>query len=58
MRRTNFVMIEIEIRFNTPGIIKDPFEQITSVEPYATLIRINKDSSDAILRILENHQLF
>lgn len=46
IKGTNVVMIEIGVGFNTPGIIKYPFEQITFVEPCATLIRINKDDPD------------
>lgn len=37
------VYIEIGVGFNTPGIIKYPFEEMVYKNPKATLIRINKD---------------
>ena len=39
----NMVLIEIGVGFNTPGIIRFPFEQITYNQPQTTLIRINKE---------------
>lgn len=41
-------LLEIGVGFNTPGIIRYPFEQITYKEPNATLIRINRDYFEAI----------
>lgn len=38
----NIVFIELGVGFNSPGIIRFPFEQITYSSPNATLIRINK----------------
>ncbi|CEO32672.1 NAD-dependent protein deacetylase, SIR2 family [Paraclostridium sordellii] len=38
----NIVFLELGVGFNTPGIIRFPFEQLTDSSPNATLIRINK----------------
>jgi len=37
------VLLELGVGYNTPSIIKYPFEEITSKHEKATLIRINKD---------------
>jgi NAD-dependent SIR2 family protein deacetylase len=37
------LLIEIGVGFNTPGIIRFPFEQMVYKNPYTTMIRINKD---------------
>jgi hypothetical protein len=37
------VLLEIGVGFNTPGIIRFPFEKLTYINTNATLIRINKD---------------
>jgi hypothetical protein len=37
------VLLELGIGYNTPTIIKLPFERITAEHPNATLVRINKD---------------
>ncbi|WP_407381449.1 SIR2 family NAD-dependent protein deacylase [Methanobrevibacter sp.] len=42
------VFLEIGVGFNTPVIIRYPFEQMTHDNPNATLIRLNKDYADAI----------
>jgi NAD-dependent SIR2 family protein deacetylase len=42
------VLLEIGVGFNTPTIIRIPFEQITFNEPNAALIRVNKDLHDSI----------
>lgn len=39
------VLLELGVGFNTPGIIRWPFEQVTSEHHSATLIRINMDHS-------------
>ena len=41
----NFVLLELGVGYNTPTIIRYPFEAITLKFPHATLIRIN--NSDA-----------
>ena len=40
------VFIELGVGFNTPGIIRYPFEQMTYVNPNATIIRLNRDYPD------------
>lgn len=37
------VMLELGVGFNTPGIIRFPFERRTYGNPRATLVRMNKD---------------
>ncbi|MBQ2666298.1 hypothetical protein [Methanobrevibacter sp.] len=44
----NFVFLEIGVGFNTPGIIRYPFEQMTYNNENATLIRLNLDYPQAI----------
>lgn len=39
----NIALLELGVGYNTPSIIKLPFEQITAKKENATLIRINKD---------------
>lgn len=38
----NIVFLELGVGFNTPGIIRFPFDRLTYSSPNATLIRINK----------------
>lgn len=47
----NVVLLEIGVGFNTPGIIRFPFEQIVYNDLKTTLIRINKDYPQAMLEI-------
>lgn len=37
------VFIELGVGFNTPGIIRYPFERMTYKNPNATIIRLNRD---------------
>jgi len=37
------VLLELGVGYNTPSIIKFPFERITAQYPNATLVRINRD---------------
>lgn len=45
------VFLELGVGFNTPGIIRLPFEQMTKVLPNATLIRINNTDIRTIEKI-------
>lgn len=46
------VLLEIGVGFNTPGIIRFSFEQMTANNVKTTLIRINKDyGKDFSIRI-------
>ena len=47
----NVVLLEIGVGFNTPGIIRFPFEQMTNNSKKTTLIRINKDYPSTMLEI-------
>lgn len=42
-KNKNVVLLEIGVGFNTPGIIRFPFEQMVYNDLKTTLIRINKD---------------
>lgn len=37
------VLLELGVGFNTPGIIRYPFEELTARNPSATLVRVNRD---------------
>lgn len=47
----NVVLLEIGVGFNTPGIIRFPFEQMVHNNLKTTLIRINKDYPQIMLEI-------
>ena len=47
----NVVLLEIGVGFNTPGIIRFSFEQMTASIEKTTLIRINKDYPNPMLEI-------
>lgn len=47
----NVVLLEIGVGFNTPGIIRFPFEQMTNNSKKTTLIRVNKDYPSTMLEI-------
>lgn len=51
IQNKNVVLLEIEVGFNTPGIIRFPFEQMTANNLRTTLIRINKDYPNPMLEI-------
>ena len=44
----NLVLLELGVGFNTPVIIRYPFEQITFDNPNVTLIRLNRSHYQAI----------
>lgn len=47
----NIVLLELGVGFNTPGIIRIPFEQMTYQNANWKLIRINKNESSTFLDI-------
>ena len=51
IKNKNMVLLEIGVGFNTPGIIRFPFEQMTANNEQTTLIRINKDYPLPMLEI-------
>ena len=50
-KNKNVILLEIGVGFNTPGIIRFPFEQMTANNVKTTLIRINKDYPLPMLEI-------
>lgn len=52
--RQNPVFLELGVGFNTPTIIRFPFEQMTSANPNATPIRINQENAGPYYRNLSN----
>jgi hypothetical protein len=40
--------LELGVGFNTPGIIRYPFERISYRNPNATIIRLNKDYTEGV----------
>jgi len=42
----SIVLLELGVGYNTPGIIKFPFEELAARAPQATLIRVNRDHPD------------
>lgn len=57
-KNKNLVLLELGVGFNTPGIIRIPFEQMTYQNQNWNLIRINKDISDTFLDIENKSILF
>ena len=51
LKDKNVVLLEIGVGFNTPEIIRFPFEQMTYNDLNTTLIRINKDYPMTMLEI-------
>lgn len=51
VKNKNVVLLEIGVGFNTPGIIRFPFEQMVFNNKKTILIRINKDYPLPILKI-------
>ena len=49
----SLVLLELGVGFNTPVIIRYPFEQITSTHSKATLIRMNIDYPGVSPKIAE-----
>lgn len=58
IKNKNVVLLEIGVGFNTPGIIRFPFEQMVYNETKTTLIRINKDYPQTMLKIENKSILF
>lgn len=58
IKENKVVLLEIGVGFNTPGIIRFPFEQIVYNNLKSTLIRINKDYPQTMLEIDSRAILF
>ena len=50
-KNKNVVLLEVGVGFNTPGIIRFPFEQMVANNKKTSLIRINKDYPMPMLEI-------
>ena len=50
-KNKNVLLLELGVGFNTPGIIRIPFEQMTYKNPNWKLVRINKDDCRTFLDI-------
>ena len=48
----NLLLLEFGIGYNTPGIIRLPFEQMAQHFPNTTLIRFNRDNPEAYIQDL------
>lgn len=57
-KNKNVVLIEIGVGYNTPSIIKYPFEEMTFSEKKTNLIRINKDYAFCSSEIKDKTVLF
>lgn len=53
-RTKKLVMLELGIGFNTPGIIRYPFEQLSAEYANSCLIRVNMDNVDAHYQVGQN----
>ncbi len=53
-KNNKLVLLELGVGFNTPGIIRIPFEQMVFQNKNWNLIRINKNNSFNYLDIEEN----
>ena len=51
VKNKKLLLLEFGVGFNTPGIIRFPFEQITYQNKNCTLVRFNKDNCMAFLEI-------
>ena len=52
------VLLELGVGFNTPGILRYPFERIAAANPDAMLIRVNQGNADASYVNLANILLY
>ena len=50
----DFLLFELGVGYNTPGIIRYPFEIITSKYPHVTLIRVNTSDANVSGNIEKN----
>ena len=49
--RKKAVLLELGVGFNTPSIIRFPFERMAQLRPNATLVRVNKESVGCVLDV-------
>lgn len=56
--RDYIVLLELGIGFNTPGIIRFPFENLTFENRHALLVRINRDEPSVPAEIMDRTVVF
>lgn len=54
----NLLLLEFGIGYNTPGIIRLPFEQMAQRFPHATLVRFNRDDPEPYFQDLPRFTAF
>lgn len=54
----NLLLLEFGIGYNTPGIIRLPFEQMAQHFPHTTLVRFNRDNPETYIEGLEHFFCF
>ena len=50
-REGRLVLLELGVGFNTPGIIRFPFERMASEYPHTALVRFNRQSMPLVTGI-------
>lgn len=56
--QTNLLLLEFGIGYNTPGIIRLPFEQMAQRFPNTTLVRFNRDNPEPYIQDLPRFVAF
>ena len=56
--RGNLLLLEFGIGYNTPGIIRFPFEQMAQKFPHTTLVRFNRDNPEPYIDDLPRFTFF
>lgn len=56
--RGNLLLLEFGIGYNTPGIIRFPFEQMAQKFPHTTLVRFNRDNPEPYIDDLPRFTVF
>lgn len=56
--QTNLLLLEFGIGYNTPGIIRLPFEQMAQRFPNTTLVRFNRDNPESYIQDLPRFVAF
>ena len=54
----NLLLLEFGIGYNTPGIIRLPFEQMAQSFPHTTLVRFNRDNPEPYIEGLSRFAAF
>lgn len=54
----NLLLLEFGISYNTPGIIRLPFEQMAQSFPHTTLVRFNRDNPEPYIEGLSHFAAF